>query len=66
MNTLVEILFKQLNDNLGNRLTPALCNGILLEVKTYVHASAAATQTAPPEAPPEVPQEPKPAKGVKT
>lgn len=50
MNAALQALITQFNENLGNRITPALANGILLEVDKALRA--AEPKPEPTEAPP--------------
>lgn len=46
MNSILELLAQQFTENLGNRITPALANGIIFSV------DQAMKQSAPPADPP--------------
>jgi len=51
MNPALQSLIQQLNENMGNRITTALANGILLEVDKALKAMDPVKETPAPDAP---------------
>jgi len=49
MNQLLAILAQQMNENLGNRLTPAVANGIILAIRQETELQEEAAKKPPDE-----------------